>query len=88
MVKIESMINKISKCVICILFHSKLICLRYYYSFSKRCKQNVMASNNYADYLQLDKLLDSQTMLSMQNGKVSYDEHLFIVTHQGNQRLK
>jgi len=47
-----------------------------------------MASNSYADYLQLDKLLDSQTMLSMQNGKVSYDEHLFIVTHQGNQGLK
>ncbi|XP_026804490.1 tryptophan 2,3-dioxygenase [Rhopalosiphum maidis] len=49
---------------------------------NKRCKQNVSASNSYADYLQLDKLLDSQTMLSMQNGRVSYDEHLFIVTHQ------
>ncbi|XP_003248418.2 tryptophan 2,3-dioxygenase-like isoform X2 [Acyrthosiphon pisum] len=49
---------------------------------NKRCKQNVIAANGYADYLQLDKLLDSQTMLSKQNGRVSYDEHLFIVTHQ------
>lgn len=23
-------------------------------------------------------------MLSLQNGKISYDEHLFIITHQGN----
>lgn len=50
---------------------------------NRKCKQNFNASKDYSDYLQLDKLLNSQTMLSLQNGRVSYDEHLFIVTHQG-----
>lgn len=48
------------------------------------CKQNIKVSKGYSDYLQLDKLLNSQTMSSLQNGRVSYDEHLFIVTHQGS----
>ncbi|VVC39797.1 Tryptophan 2,3-dioxygenase [Cinara cedri] len=49
---------------------------------NKRRKQNFTASKNYADYLQLDRLLNAQTMLSSQNGRVSEDEHLFIITHQ------
>lgn len=55
----------------------------HFYRFSGRCKKNYIVSNGYADYLQLDKLLNSQTMLSSQNDGISYDEHLFIITHQG-----
>ena len=41
---------------------------------------------NYGNYLQLNKLLDSQTLLSAKhdvNKKAVHDEHLFIVIHQG-----
>lgn len=42
---------------------------------------------NYGNYLQLNKLLDSQCLLSGkndQNKSVVHDEHLFIIIHQGN----
>jgi len=54
---------------------------------NRKCKQNFNASKGYADYLQLDKLLNAQILLSSQNGRVCYDEHLFIVTHQGNYNI-
>lgn len=44
-----------------------------------------MSSNGtrYGDYLQLDKLLDAQTMLSeSKKESASHDEMLFIITHQ------
>lgn len=37
----------------------------------------------YGEYLMLDTLLSSQRMLSSQSKPV-HDEHLFIITHQGN----
>jgi hypothetical protein len=40
---------------------------------------------NYGNYLQLNKLLDSQLLLSSkhdQNKKPVHDEHLFIIIHQ------
>lgn len=37
----------------------------------------------YGDYLMLDKLLSAQRMLSAESSKPVHDEHLFIVTHQG-----
>lgn len=36
----------------------------------------------YGEYLMLDKILNSQRMLSAQSDKPVHDEHLFIVTHQ------
>ena len=36
----------------------------------------------YSDYLQLDKLLDAQTMRSIEEGKEAHDEMLFIIIHQ------
>lgn len=36
----------------------------------------------YGDYLQLDKLLDSQRPMSEKYSKMAHDEMLFIVTHQ------
>ena len=39
----------------------------------------------YGEYLQLDKILDGQRLLSetLGNERV-HDEHLFIITHQGS----
>ncbi|MCB0300076.1 MAG: tryptophan 2,3-dioxygenase [Calditrichaeota bacterium] len=37
---------------------------------------------NYSGYLQLDRILDSQSPISEQVGKPSHDEMLFIVIHQ------
>jgi hypothetical protein len=37
----------------------------------------------YGEYLMLDKVLSAQRMLSVQK-KTVHDEHLFIITHQGN----
>lgn len=37
----------------------------------------------YGEYLQLDKVLKAQRMLSKQSNKPVHDEHLFIITHQG-----
>lgn len=37
----------------------------------------------YHDYLQLDKVLNAQSMASAKYGHASHDEHLFIVVHQG-----
>lgn len=42
---------------------------------------------NYGNYLQLNKILDSQTLLSAKhdpNKKAVHDEHLFIIIHQSN----
>ena len=37
----------------------------------------------YGEYLMLDRVLSAQRMLSEQNNERVHDEHLFIVTHQG-----
>ena len=37
---------------------------------------------SYGDYLKLDKILDSQTLKSEQNGNMVHDEMLFIIIHQ------
>lgn len=37
----------------------------------------------YGDYLILDKLLAAQRMKSAEGDKPVHDEHLFIITHQG-----
>ena len=37
----------------------------------------------YGEYLQLDKILSAQRMLSQRSNTPVHDEHLFIVTHQG-----
>lgn len=39
-------------------------------------------SVNYADYLQLEKLLSSQDLISKEYGKPAHDETLFIIIHQ------
>ncbi|XP_050434329.1 tryptophan 2,3-dioxygenase isoform X2 [Adelges cooleyi] len=47
---------------------------------NKKCKIN--EARSYTEYLKLDRLLSSQIMLSPQRNIVTYDEHLFIITHQ------
>ena len=37
---------------------------------------------NYSDYLQLNKLLESQSLMSDKNGQKAHDEMLFIIIHQ------
>lgn len=37
----------------------------------------------YGEYLVLDKLLSAQRMLSTEHNRPVHDEHLFIITHQG-----
>jgi len=37
---------------------------------------------NYSDYLKLDKLLNSQSLMSERNGQKAHDEMLFIIVHQ------
>jgi tryptophan 2,3-dioxygenase len=37
----------------------------------------------YGEYLQLDKILNAQCMVSARANQPVHDEHLFIVTHQG-----
>ena len=37
----------------------------------------------YGEYLQLDKILNAQRMLSARANLPVHDEHLFIITHQG-----
>lgn len=37
----------------------------------------------YGEYLMLDKVLDAQRMLSVEDNRPVHDEHLFIITHQG-----
>ena len=36
----------------------------------------------YGEYLQLDKILTGQRLMSQENNETVHDEHLFIVTHQ------
>lgn len=38
----------------------------------------------YNEYLCLDKLLSAQRLLSAEYNNEVHDEHLFIITHQGN----
>lgn len=38
----------------------------------------------YGEYLRLDKILTAQRLLSVEYNKEVHDEHLFIITHQGN----
>ncbi|KAL4230055.1 tryptophan 2 [Mactra antiquata] len=40
------------------------------------------AGLTYSSYLQLNKVLDSQTVMSEVAGRPVHDEHLFIITHQ------
>lgn len=42
----------------------------------------------YEEYLMLDKILNAQRLLSLQSEKPVHDEHLFIVTHQGERMSK
>ena len=45
---------------------------------------------NYGNYLQLNKLLDSQVLLSSkhdQNKEAVHDEHLFIIIHQSKNSI-
>jgi len=42
----------------------------------------VLGGATYGEYLQLDKLLSSQTLQSEVKGEMVPDEHLFIITHQ------
>lgn len=52
---------------------------------SNLTEENNAAENGgllYAEYLQLDKLLDAQNLISTESGKQVHDEHLFIITHQ------
>ncbi len=44
--------------------------------------ENKYAAIHYSDYLELDKLLSSQTMRSQNFGVEAHDEMLFIITHQ------
>ena len=37
----------------------------------------------YGEYLQLNKILNAQRMLSARANQPVHDEHLFIITHQG-----
>ena len=37
---------------------------------------------NYADYLKLDKILNSQDLRSAERGTPAHDEMLFIIIHQ------
>lgn len=37
---------------------------------------------NYSDYLKLDQLLNSQSLMSEKNGQKAHDEMLFIIVHQ------
>lgn len=37
----------------------------------------------YGEYLMLDKVIEAQRMLSAESNKPVHDEHLFIITHQG-----
>lgn len=44
---------------------------------------------NYGNYLQLNKILDAQVLLSAkhdQNKRAVHDEHLFLVIHQGKDK--
>lgn len=41
----------------------------------------------YGDYLMLDKVINAQRMQSAASNRPVHDEHLFIITHQGNQRI-
>lgn len=42
----------------------------------------------YGEYLQLDKVLQAQRLLSEHFGNETvHDEHLFIITHQGESQL-
>lgn len=42
---------------------------------------------SYTSYLQLNKVLDAQTLQSELHGDKAHDEHLFIVTHQSRNVL-
>lgn len=39
----------------------------------------------YGDYLMLNKVLGAQRMQSAESSRPVHDEHLFIITHQGEQ---
>lgn len=41
----------------------------------------------YGEYLMLDKVLGAQRLLSEKNKEPVHDEHLFIITHQGEAGL-
>lgn len=41
----------------------------------------------YGEYLMLNKVLNAQRLLSVENNRPVHDEHLFIVTHQGKKQI-
>lgn len=43
------------------------------------------ATQHYADYLQLDKILNAQNPVSAQLGQAKHDETLFIIVHQAHE---
>jgi len=51
-------------------------------SMGKAPSHHDVTPHTYHSYLQLDKVLSSQTMQSGKNAKAVHDEHLFIITHQ------
>lgn len=60
------------------------------------CRSNDSAQNGehlgpeagmlYGEYLMLDKVIGAQRMLSVEDNRPVHDEHLFIITHQGERR--
>lgn len=47
-----------------------------------------MSTNFFLSTPQLDKILSAQVLQSELKGNKIHDEHLFIVTHQGKNRLE
>lgn len=41
----------------------------------------------YGEYLMLDKITSAQRLLSVEDSRPVHDEHLFIITHQGERRI-
>ena len=41
-----------------------------------------MSNVKYGEYLQLDRILDAQSLKSAESGRIAHDEMLFIITHQ------
>ncbi|KAG8260912.1 tryptophan 2,3-dioxygenase activity protein [Homalodisca vitripennis] len=62
------------------------MCFQTYVSPTSRTPLGENDGMLYGEYLQLDKMLGAQRLLSSQH-KTVHDEHLFIITHQGKLTL-
>lgn len=65
-----------------------LLLLFYFVSFRSEHDDSALPLSTevgkiYGEYLMLDKLLTAQCMLSKEDNRPVHDEHLFIITHQG-----